>query len=145
MDEVTDRPHGIPVTIVPRTILDLAATERPEVVESALRQAEYLQLHDRLSLPHLLERYPRRRGTRAVRAALARRVESTGRTRSALEERFLRFLDRHRLPRPQLNALVEVGGKTYEVDCLWPDSRQIVELDGWQAGDLRRLLTYKRL
>jgi hypothetical protein len=98
-DEVTEH-DGIPVTTVPRTILDLAAVSRPDVVESALRQAEYLQLHDRLSLPHLLERHPRRRGTRAVRAALAPRTESTGRTRSALEERFLTFLDRHGLPRP---------------------------------------------
>lgn len=135
-DEVTSH-DGIPVTTVPRTILDLAATERPEVVESALRQAEYLRLHDRLSLPHLLARYPGRRGNRAVRAALARRAESAGRTRSALEERFLRLLDRHGLPRPQLNATVHDGPRSYEVDCLWPDARQIVELDGWQGHGTR--------
>jgi very-short-patch-repair endonuclease len=135
-DEVTEC-DGIPITTVPRTILDLAAVSRPKVVEAALRQAEYLQLHDRLSLPHLLTRHPGRRGNRAVRAALARRAESTGRTRSALEERFLSFLDRHGLPRPQLNALIEAGRETYEIDCLWPSSRQIVELDGWQGHGTR--------
>jgi predicted transcriptional regulator of viral defense system/very-short-patch-repair endonuclease len=128
---------GIPVTSVPRTIFDLAAVERPEAVESALRQAEYLRLHDRLSLRDLLDRYPRRHGARAVRAALARLGESTGRPESPLEERFLAFLDRHRLPRPELNAWLEVGERRYRVDCLWPVPRQIVELDGWEGHGTR--------
>jgi len=131
-DERTEQ-DGIPVTTVPRTILDIAAVERPEAVESALRQAEFLRLHDRLSLRDLLDRYPRRKGTRAVRAALARFSESSGRVESRLEERFLPFLDRYRLPRPQFNAWLEVGGRRYRVDCLWPAQRQIVELDGWEG------------
>ncbi|HEX5609883.1 MAG TPA: DUF559 domain-containing protein [Solirubrobacterales bacterium] len=129
----------IPVTSVPRTIFDLAGERNasPHDVESALRQAEYLRLHDPLSLPALLERYPRRRGARNIRLALARRGESSGRTRSPLEERFLAFLDHHNLPRPQLNAWIEVGGTRYEVDCFWFAQRQIVELDGWQAHGTR--------
>lgn len=134
---------GIPVTTVPRTIFDLAAgsprrlAERAQAAESMLRQAEYRELHDSLSLPALLDRYPRRAGARAIRTALARRGESSGHTRSPLEERFLAFLDRHDLPRPQLNAWIDVGAASYEVDCLWPDQRQIVELDGWQAHGTR--------
>jgi len=134
---------GIRVTTVPRTIFDLAAgssrrlAERAQAVESMLRQAEYREFHDPLSLPDLLDRYPRRSGARAIRAALARRDESSGHTRSALEDRFLAFLDRYDLPRPQLNPWLEVGGTGYEVDCLWPDQRHIVELDGWQAHGTR--------
>lgn len=141
-DELTVE-DGIPITTVPRTILDLAAgpperlAERAQAVESMLRQAEYRELHDSLSLPALLDRYPRRPGTRAIRIALARRGESSGHTRGALEDRFLAFLDRYDLPRPQLNAWLEVGGTGYEVDCLWPDQRHIVELDGWQAHGTR--------
>jgi predicted transcriptional regulator of viral defense system len=141
-DEMTVE-DGIPVTTVPRTIFDLAAgpprrlAERAQAVESMLRQAEYRELHDSLSLPALLDRYPRRSGARAVRLALARRGESTGRTRSPLEERFLSFLDQHGLPRPQLNAWIDAGGTSYEVDCLWPAQRQIVELDGWQSHGTR--------
>lgn len=135
-DEVTEQ-DGIPVTTAPRTIFDLAAVERPEAVESALRQAEFLRLHDRLSLRDLLDRYPRRRGARAVRLALARLSESSGRVDSPLEERFLPFLDRYGLPRPQFNAWVEVGGKRYRVDCLWRPPRQIVELDGWEGHSTR--------
>jgi predicted transcriptional regulator of viral defense system/very-short-patch-repair endonuclease len=136
VDEITEH-EGIPVTTVPRTIFDLAAVERPEAVESALRQAEFRQLHDRLSLRDLLDRYPRRRGARAVRLALARTEESTGQVASPLEERFLTFLDQYRLPRPQFNAWLEVGGRRYRVDCLWRAARQIVELDGWEGHGTR--------
>lgn len=135
-DEVTTR-EGIPVTTVPRTILDLAAVERPEAVESALRRMEFLRLYDRLSLEDLLDRYPRRRGTRSVRLALARLGESSGQVESPLEEWFLPFLDRYNLPRPQFNAWLEVGGKRYRVDCLWHSQRQIVELDGWEGHGTR--------
>lgn len=135
-DELTER-EGIPVTTVPRTIFDLAAVERLDAVEAALRQAEFRRLHDRLSLGDLLGRYPRRRGARAVRLALARLGESPGQVESPLEERFLLFLDRYGLPRPQFNAWLEVGGGRYRVDCLWPAQRQIVELDGWEAHGTR--------
>ena len=135
-DEIT-AVDGIPVTTVPRTILDFAAEVPPETVEAALREAEYRRLYDRLSLPELLDRHPRRRGRRAVRAALSRLGESPGRIDSTLEERFLPFLDRHRLPRPSFNAWLEVDGKRHRVDCLWPDPRQIVELDGWGGHGTR--------
>lgn len=136
-DEMTTHDE-IPVTTVPRTLFDLAAISSVDVVENALRQSEYLRLHDRLSLPHLLARYPRHRGSPGVRECLVRRAElPAGRTRSPLEERFLPFLRRYGLPRPQLNALVTVGGRSFEVDCLWPDPRQIVELDGFAAHGTR--------
>lgn len=95
---------GIPVTSPPRTILDLAATEPLDVVVAMLRELEFLELHDRLSLPHLLERYPGRRGVRKVRLALRRlEEEPPGRRRSKLEERFGPFVRRHHLPHPHLN------------------------------------------
>jgi hypothetical protein len=135
-DEVTTR-HGIPVTTVPRTIFDLAVTEPVTTVEAALRESEYLELHDRLSLPDLLERYPGRRGSRKVRTCLARRAEAPGRIRSPLEEWFLSFLGRYLLPIPQLNAWIDLGGRSFQVDCLWEAQRQIVELDGYQAHDTK--------
>ncbi len=137
MDEVTEY-EGIPVTTVPRTIFDLAATSPIDPVESAIRQAEYLRLYDRLSLADLVDRYPGRRGVRRVRAALAR-LESLpgGHSRSPLEERFLPFLRRHGLPRPHLNAWIGVGERRFQVDCHWPGTLQIVELDSWKAHGTR--------
>lgn len=134
-DEVTIH-EGIPVTTVPRTILDLAA-DSPDAVEPALRQAEYLRLHDRLSLPDLLKRYPGHRGNKAIRTALARLKETPGRTRSHMEERFIRFVDHHRLPRPNLNVWLTVDPDRFQVDCLWPRQRLIAELDSWSAHGTR--------
>ena len=134
-DEITSE-DGIPVTTVPRTILDLAATASADEVEFALREGEYRHLHDSLSLHDLLARYPGRRGARRVRLALSRLAERPGRGRSPLEEVFVPFLRRYCLSQPQLNAWLEVGGRRYQVDCLWPN-RQIVELDGWEGHRTR--------
>ena len=102
--------EGIPVTTVPRTIFDLAASEPLDVVKSLIREAEFRELHDRLSLWDLVERYP---------------------------GRFDPFLGRHNLPRPRFNHWIVVGGKRFQVDCLWPDQCLIVELDGWQGHKTR--------
>ena len=126
--------EGIPVTSVPRTILDLAATEPLDTVENLLREMEYLELRDRLSLPDLAERYPGKRGVRRVRAALERlKEEPVGRKRSKLEERFAPFLRRHHLPLPRFNDWIVLGSKRFQVDCHWPSTGQIVELDGWEG------------
>jgi very-short-patch-repair endonuclease len=136
-DEITEQ-WGIPVTTPPRTLFDLAAVVPLDGLENAMRQAEYLRLYDRLSLPDLLVRYPRRHGARAVRECLARRAEAPpGRVRSRLEERFLPLLRRHRLPLPQLNAWIPLIPKPCEVDCLWAAARQIVELDGYEGHGTR--------
>jgi very-short-patch-repair endonuclease len=130
--------NGIPVTSVPRTILDLAATESLDVVENLLREMEFRELRDRLSLPGLIERYPGKRGVRKVRAALERlKEEPSGRRRSKLEERFAPFLRRYRLPLPRFNDWIVLGSKRYQVDCHWPGTRQIVELDGWEGHRTR--------
>ncbi|HEX8753568.1 MAG TPA: type IV toxin-antitoxin system AbiEi family antitoxin domain-containing protein [Solirubrobacterales bacterium] len=137
-DEVTVE-DGIPVTTVSRTIFDLAAAARPEGIERMVREVEFRRLYDRVSLSELLRRHPRHRGANAIRVSLAKlRRDPEGRIRSRLEERFLPFVDRHRLPRPRFNAWLEVGGRWYQVDCLWPRQRQIVELDGWEGHGTRR-------
>jgi len=126
--------EGIPVTSVHRTIFDLAATVDADAVVSMLREAEYRRRYDRLSLWDLLERYPGKRGSRKVRFALKRlKEEPEGRKRSKLEERFAPFLCRHHLPLPRFNDLISLNGKNYEVDCHWPGTGQIVELDGWKG------------
>lgn len=118
-DEVTVH-EGIPVTTVPRTVLDLAAGSSVDEVEVAIRQVEFLRLYDHLSLPDLIQRHPGRRGTARVRVALAR-IEAlpSGRVRSPLETKFLPFLRRHRLPRPRLNDWIAAGERRFQVDCHW--------------------------
>jgi hypothetical protein len=130
--------YEIPVTSVPRTIFDCAAGGDVDLVENLLREAEYRELHDRLSLWHLLARYPRRRGCRAVKMALARVEEApSGSAASRLEERFLPFLRAYGLPIPRLNEWIVLGDKRYRVDCRWPGTKEIVELDSWKAHGTR--------
>jgi very-short-patch-repair endonuclease len=130
--------HGIPVTSVPRTTLDLAATEDLDAVIAVIREAEHRNLWDRLSLWDLLERYPTKRGSRKLHRALRRIAEEPGgRRRSKLEERFSPFLRRHRLASPRFNDWILLGPRRYRVDCHWPGTGQIVELDGWEGHGTR--------
>lgn len=130
--------RGIPVTSVPRTIFDLAAAEETDAVVSMLREAEFHNLWDRLSLLDLLERYPGKRGTRKVRLALERlKEEPPGRRRSRLEKRFAPFLRRHDLPLPRFNDWILLGSRRFQVDCHWLGTGQIVELDGWEGHRTR--------
>jgi very-short-patch-repair endonuclease len=130
--------EGIPVTSVHRTFFDLTAFVDVDAVVAMIKEAEYLNRWDRLSLPDLLERYPGKRGSRKVRFALDRlKEEPSGRKRSRLEERFAPFLRRHHLPLPRFNDWILLGAKRYRVDCHWPGSNRIVELDGWQGHSTR--------
>jgi len=130
--------RGIPVTSVPRTLFDMAATSRVDAVDHGLRQSERLRLHNPLSLEDLLERYPRRRGSKAIRECLRRRRDlPVGMTREELEARFRAFLERFGLPCPHFNAWLAIGPHRYQVDCLWPRARMIVELDGFATHGTR--------
>jgi very-short-patch-repair endonuclease len=126
-DEIT-LVDGIPVTTVPRTLLDLAALLTRSRLERTIERAEALRLTDPISLDELLRRYPRRKGTRSLREVVRRGIEPIL-TRSELEDRFLAFLEARGLPRPRVNVLIE----GLEVDFVWPEQRLIVELDGRQT------------
>jgi predicted transcriptional regulator of viral defense system len=127
-DEITTH-RGIPVTGVARTQFDLAAIQSPARVAAAMAEAEVLRLTDTLSIHDLLERYPGRRGSAAVRAILREIRAATGRTRSELELAFLEFLDRVGLSRPEMNVWLRVGNEWIEADCVWREQRVIAELD----------------
>jgi very-short-patch-repair endonuclease len=136
-DERSEK-EGIPVTSVHRTIYDLSSTVSVDDVVAMIKEAEYLNLWDRLSLWGLLDRYPSKRGSRNLRLALNRITEEpTGRKRSRLEERFAPFLRRHHLPLPRFNDWIALEGKGYRADCHWPATRLIVELDGWEGHSTR--------
>ena len=128
-DEVTSL-DGIPITTVARTLLDLATVLDRHRLAKAIDEAEVRGLGDRLSLPALLERYPRRRGTAQLRAILAAKRIGLDIPHTDLEIEFLALIDRHRLPPPKVNAWLTVGERSFEVDCLWREAHLIVELDG---------------
>jgi hypothetical protein len=137
-DEVT-LVDGISVTSTARAVLDLAADKGHVAAETALREMEYLGIYGPISLPTLLDRYPRHRGTPLVAGCLERlRDDPGGRVRSPLEEVFLPFLDEHGIPRPKLNVWLTVDDQRYQVDCLWPEARLVGELDGFKSHTTKR-------
>ncbi|MEJ2187121.1 MAG: DUF559 domain-containing protein [Gemmatimonadota bacterium] len=124
-DEITTF-HGIPVTTPARTILDLAGALGPRELEGMVAQAERTGLATREEITALAARYPRRAGTRRLRALLAR-GEDPAFTRSKLEAAVLDMTRTARLPKPQTNVLL-CG---YEVDFFFRGAGVVLEVDGF--------------
>lgn len=121
------RVDGIPVTSVPRTLMDLADLLPGSQLRRAYEQAERLRVLDLHAIHELLGRANGRRGVAALRALAsydpARAVEA----RSELELRFLDLSREAGLPAPQVNVLVE----GFLVDAYWPSAGVVVELQGY--------------
>jgi very-short-patch-repair endonuclease len=131
----TDTHEGIPITSVPRTLLDLAATVRPDRLERALAQAQRLQLYDHTEITELLARANGHRGKRALAEATDREPKLT---RSDLEARFLSLVRDAALPEPRTNFLLAAPDHPrLEVDLYWPAHNLIVELDGYETHRTR--------
>jgi very-short-patch-repair endonuclease len=128
-DEVTVH-KGIPVTTVPRTMFDLAADLGRRGVVTLIHEAGHQNLTDPLSLAHLVERYPDRKGVAVVRAALEEYYAGAGITQNDFEEAMFAFLEERGFPRPECNAWVQVGDRWIKPDFVWRKQMVIVETDG---------------
>ncbi|HUB77054.1 MAG TPA: DUF559 domain-containing protein [Solirubrobacteraceae bacterium] len=128
------REAGIPVTTVPRTLLDLADVVGEDRLRRAVREAFVRRRVDERRLRAAVERGNGRRGARRLAALLA---DGPTATRSELEDRFLELLRAHGLPRPGVN--VRLGGlpRPVEADFLFADARLVVETDGARFHDNR--------
>jgi hypothetical protein len=119
--------RGIPITSVPRTLLDLAGGVSERALARALREAVRLQLTTIDEVADRLGHYRGRRGSRRLAVAIAR---YTGlpleRARSGAEVRALEVLRTAGRPLPRLN--VRVAGE--EADLSWSGPRLIIEIDG---------------
>ena len=127
--------NGIRVTKPLRTLLDLAACVTEKQLERAIRQAIYRRLTTTTLLADAVHKRHGQRGARRMRNVLERIGEAPGLIRSDLEEDFLAYLRRHRLPMPELNVQMRIAGKPIEADCVWRERRVIIELDGRDAHD----------
>lgn len=117
---------GIPVTTLPRTLVDLAAVADQGTIARAVEEADRLQLLEIGALVAVRRRLAGRRGVRRLDRVLIQ-LHPSEPTRSELERRFASLCRRERLPAPSVNALA--GG--FEVDFLWPRQQLVVELDGY--------------
>ena len=115
-----------PSTSVPRTLLDLATRYDPPALLRALAEAEFHHNTRPTDIQATLRRgHP---GSANLRAALNRHTPGHGEIKSQLERRFRTLLIDRGIELPLRNE--PLGPWT--IDCLWPDRRVAVELDGRQ-------------
>lgn len=124
--------EGVPVTAVPRTLLDLAAAVKFEQLEKLVERSEELGLFDLRAVEDLLARTVGHHGHGRLRQALTL-YKPASFTRSGLEKRWLELVVEAGLPQPHTNY-VEHG---FELDCYWPEYRFVVELDVFETHGTR--------
>jgi len=133
--------EGIPVTSVPRTLLDLAIHARPERLDRLLERAEEIELLDLTAVEDVLGRAGGHRGRGRLRRALALYEPDLAFTRSRFEKRFRRIVRATGLPVPSMNF----NAHGYELDAYWPDLRFAVELDLFETHGSRAAFERDRL
>ena len=122
----------LPLTSVPRTVLDLADTSSGRLVEQALNRAHIRALLDLDAMERTVARARGRRGLGRLRQAYESYLEGLTVTRSMLEEAFLAFLRERGFPLPLLNEKL----LAYEADFFWPAHELVVETDGLRVHTL---------
>jgi Transcriptional regulator, AbiEi antitoxin len=120
---------AIPLTALPRTLLDQAAGAYPTALERMLERAEERDLFDLQAIERLLERTGGHPGAGALCRALAIYRQPVAFTRSGLEKRFVELVAATEMPRPAMNVFVE----GYELDAYWETERFAVELDVYET------------
>jgi hypothetical protein len=116
--------RGIPITTVPRTLVDLAAELDVDELARACHEAGVRYRTTPRHVEAVLARQPNARGSKNLRRVTRGEARVT---LSKLERRFLTLLSDAALPLPTTNR--PAGGR--RVDCRWPDHRLTVELDSY--------------
>ncbi|MGZ6641283.1 MAG: DUF559 domain-containing protein [Solirubrobacteraceae bacterium] len=128
LDTTTVR--GIPTTAVPRTALDLAATEPPHRTERLLAQADRLGIYDGRALDDVIARNNGHRGTGALGAHLHRAPLLT---RSELEAILLQAARARGIEDPLSDHPIHLPQDgPITVDFYFPSARLIIEADSWR-------------
>lgn len=120
----------IPVTTVPRTLVDLARPLDVEELARACHEAGVLYRTTPVRVEAVLERRPKSPGARKLRAVMRGEVRVT---LSTLEREFQSVLREAGLPLPVTNR--PAGG--WRVDCHWPERKLTVELDSYRFHNSR--------
>ncbi len=132
-EDVAER-HGIPVTSVARTLVDLTELLSEDRLLRAMREAEFKKLLDLDTLNAVVERAHGRRRLAPLKRAIAQHAPGQI-VRGELEHRFLELARSRGLRDPQTNVPVIARGRRYVIDCFWPEHRLAVELDGRDAHE----------
>jgi very-short-patch-repair endonuclease len=123
--------QGIPVTTVPRTLVDLSSLLSLDELARACHEAGVRHRTTPAQVERALARTPRAKGAANLRRVLRGEVHVT---LSKLERRFLALLREHGLPLPITNK----RAGTKRVDCRWPQHHLTVELDSYTFHNSRQ-------
>jgi hypothetical protein len=139
LSEDTTQWHRIPVTTVPRTLVDLAPGVSGRALARAVREAIRLERTSLIALGDALGAYRGRRGVGRLARTVARYSGlPLERARSGAEIRAMELLRSADRPLPELNR--RIAGE--EADLSWRKHLLIIEIDGepfhLDAGEDRR-------
>lgn len=132
--------HGIPVTTVARTLIDLAEVVPENHLRRAIVRGEQLRILDISAIQVAADRSPGRRHGALLQAVISGLHPDAHLTRSDMEILMLEIVDAHGLPRPSVNTIL-LGE---EVDFFWPDRLLVVETDGFATHRTRAAFTEDR-
>ena len=121
---------GIPITTVPRTIVDLASELTQDDLARVCHEAQVRYRVMPEAVETVLSRRPNSAGAGALRVVLRGDAHVS---LSKLERRFLDLLRAESLVIPETNRVVD--GR--RVDCRWPAYALTVELDGYRFHSSR--------
>jgi very-short-patch-repair endonuclease len=122
--------RAIPITTVPRTLVDIAADLSIDALARACHEAGVRYGTTPRAVEAVLERRPSSPGAKKLRRVIHGDVKVT---LSKLEARFLELLRDAGLPLPETNR--PTGGR--RIDCRWPEHQLTVELDGYRFHNSR--------
>jgi very-short-patch-repair endonuclease len=128
--QVVTHLRGIPVTTVPRTLVDIAAVLSADALARACHEAGVRYRTTPAQVEAVLAERPQTPGARKLRRVIHGDVRVT---LSTLESRFLEVLSEDGLRLPITNR---PAGRR-RVDCRWPEHGLTVELDGYRFHNSR--------
>lgn len=130
--------HGITVTILARTLVDLAGILRLPDLRKVVGRAAIRRKLDLQAVDLAIYNAKGRRGLKKLELALIPYRTKDGKVpdvRSDFETLVLPELLDMELPRPSTNTPIHIDGERFLVDFLWETERVIVETDGLETHE----------
>ena len=118
--------NGVPVTTVPRTLVDLSDVLTKFQLANVVHEAAFRRLFNLEATRSAMARANGRHHLDVLDRAIDLHLSGSAGTKSDLEDTFLALLARGAVAEPLVNTHL----LNEEVDFHWPDSRLVVEVDG---------------